>query len=54
MAGRLEARRGCGQPNLVKRPGYGDTGGISSKNQWNPIEEGIYGADEGSEEAKAS
>ena len=54
MAGRFAARRGCGRSNLEKPPRELDTGGLSSENQWNPIEEGIYGAEEGSEGAKAT
>ena len=54
MAGRFAARRGCGRSNLEKPPQEWDTGGLSSENQWNPIEEGIYGAEEGSKGPKAT
>ena len=54
MTGRFAAKRGCGQSNLEKFPREWDTGGLSSENRWNPIEEGIYGAKEGSEGAKAT
>ena len=49
MAGRFAARRVCSRPNLEKPPLEWAAGGLSSENQWNPIEEGIYGAKEGSE-----
>ena len=52
MAGRFAARGGYGQLNLEKPPREWDTGGLSSRNQWNPIDEGIYGAKEGSEGPK--
>ena len=54
VAGRYAARRGFGRPNLEEPPREWDAGGLSSKNQWNPIQEGIYGAKEGSEGAKAT
>ena len=54
MAGRFAARRGCGRPNLEKPPREWDTGGLSSENQWNPMEECIYGAGEGSEGAQVT
>ena len=54
MAGRFAARRGCGRPNLQKPPREWDNGGLSSKNQWNLIVEGIYGAEQGSEGARAT
>ena len=54
MAGRFAARRVCGPSNLEKPPREWDTGGLSFENQWNPVEEGIYGAEEGSEGAKAT
>ena len=54
MAGRFAAKRGCGRPNLEKPPHEWDTGGLLSENQWNPIKEGIDGAEEASEGAKAT
>ena len=54
MAGRFAARRGCGRWNLEKPPREWDTGGLSSENQWNRIEEVIYGAEKGSKGAKAT
>ena len=54
MAGRFAATRGCDRSNLEKPPLEWDTGGLSSKSQWNPIKEGIYDAQEGSEGAKAT
>ena len=39
--GDAQQERGCGRPNLQKPPREYDTGGLSSKNQWNPIEEGL-------------
>ena len=42
-------------PQVIRiKTGLWDTGGLSSENQWNPIEEGIYGAKGGSEGAKAT
>ena len=54
MARGIAARRGCGRPNLEKPPQEWDNGGVSSENRWNLIEEGIYGAEEGFEGAKAT
>ena len=54
MAGGFAARLGCVPSNLEKPPREWEPGGLSSKNQWNPIEEVIYGAKEGSERAKAT
>ena len=54
MAGQLAARRGCGRPNFERPPREWNAGGLSSKNQWNPIEEGIYGAEDGSAGPKAT
>ena len=54
MARWFAARRSCGRSNLRMPPQEWDTGGLSSENQWNPIEEGIYGAKEVSEGAEAT
>ena len=47
-AGQIAARRGYGQPNLGKPSREWDAGGLSFENQWNLIEECIYGANESS------
>ena len=54
MAGRIAARWGSGPLNLGKPPRKWDTGGLFSKHQWNRIEEGNHGSEEGSEGAKAT
>ena len=54
MALRFAARRGGGRPNLEKPPQEWDNGGLSSETQWNPIKEGIYGAEESPEGAKST
>ena len=54
MAGQFAARRGGSRPNLEKPPREWDAEELSSKYHWNPIKEGIHGAKEGSEGAKAT
>ena len=54
MAGRFAGKRDFSRSKLEKPPRQWDTGGLSSENQWYPLEEGIYRAEEGSEGAKAT
>ena len=49
-----QASSGTQTRPLGRPPRERDAGGLSSENRWNLMKEGIYGANEGSEGARAT